>query len=180
MMVPISAESSSDEPLIGEAMNSKPLPAAPESNGGPPWWDAWRGVIFTHARVFAAVEAPLRERTGLSLVFLDVLGRLYDAPERRLRIQELQERSLFTKSGMTRLVDRMTEVGLVRREPVPGDRRGVYVVITDEGAELYARGMEGHHEDIEREFASKLTPEQQRAVADALRSFWHDEDEAAR
>lgn len=159
-------------------MTSDPETAAPRSNGDPSWWDAWRGVIFTHARVFSVVEAPLRERTGLSLVYLDVLGRLYDAPERRLRIQELQERSLFTKSGMTRLVDRMSEAGLVRREPVPGDRRGVYVVITDEGAELYARGMEGHQQDIEREFASKLTPEQQRAVADALRSFWHDEDEA--
>ena len=158
-------------------MSTESESGGPESNGDPPWWDAWRGVIFTHARVFSVVEAPLRERTGLSLVFLDVLGRLYDAPERRLRIQELQERSLFTKSGMTRLVDRMVEAGLVRREPVPGDRRGVYVVVSDEGAETYARGIEGHQEDIEREFASKLTPEQQRAVADALRSFWHDGDE---
>jgi DNA-binding MarR family transcriptional regulator len=149
-----------------------------EPNGDPAWWDAWRGVIFTHARVFDAVEAPLRERSGISLVFLDVLGRLCDAPERRLRIQELQERSLFTKSGMTRLVDRMAEAGLVRREPVPGDRRGVYVVVTDEGAATYERGIAGHQEDIEREFASRLTPEQQRAVADALRGFWQDEDEA--
>jgi DNA-binding MarR family transcriptional regulator len=146
----------------------------PVANGDPAWWDAWRGVIFAQARVLGSVEAPLREHTGLSLVFLDVLGRLYDADDRRLRIQELQERSLFTKSGMTRLVDRMEAVNLVRREPVPGDRRGVFVVITDEGAELYERGIAQHQQDIEREFASKLTAEQHRAVADALRSFWND------
>ena len=140
----------------------------------PLWWDAWRGLIFTHARVFGAVEAPLREHTGLSLVFLDVLGRLHDAPNRRLRIQELQERSLFTKSGMTRLVDRMEASGFVRREPVPGDRRGVFVVLTEEGERTYEVAIAQHQSDVEREFGSKLTELQQRAVADALRDFWQD------
>lgn len=146
------------------------------ANSDAAWWDAWRGVVFSYARVFNAVEAPLRERTGLTLTFLDVLGRLYDAPDRRLRIQDLQERSLFTRSGMTRLVDRIEAVNLVRREPVPGDRRGVYVTITDEGAQRYEAGMEQHQSDIEREFGSKLTEEQQLAVGAALRGFWHDED----
>ncbi len=140
----------------------------------PLWWDAWRGLIFTYAKVFSAVEAPLREHSGLSLVFLDVLGRVHDAPNQRLRIQELQERSLFTKSGMTRLVDRMEAAGFVRREPVPGDRRGVFVALTEEGERTYEVAIAQHQADVEREFGSKLTAEQQSAVADALRDFWQD------
>jgi len=138
----------------------------------PTWWDAWRGVLFANARVLHAVERNLQEHTGLSLAFLDVLGRLYDAPERRLRMQELQEQSLFTSSGMTRLVDRVEAAGLVGRERVPGDRRGVCVVLTAEGESAYERAIAQHRADIEREFGSRLTPGQQQAVAAALAQFW--------
>ena len=144
-------------------------------NGPPPdptWWDAWRGVLFANARVLHAVERNLQEHTGLSLAFMDVLGRLYDAPERRLRMQELQEQSLFTSSGMTRLVDRIEAAALVRRERVPGDRRGVSVVLTAGGESAYERALAQHRSDIEREFGSRLTPGQQQAVAKALAQFW--------
>jgi DNA-binding MarR family transcriptional regulator len=107
-------------------------------------------------------------------VFIDVLGRLYDAPEGKLRMQELQHRSLFTRSGMTRLVDRIEAAGLVRRESVPGDRRGVWVVITPEGRRLYEEALARHRLDLEQEFASRLTPAQQHAVAEALSQFWHE------
>ena len=140
----------------------------------PVWWDAWRGVIFANAKVLHAVERSLQERTGLTLTFLDVLGRLYDAPDRRLRMQELQERSLFTHTGMTRLVDRIEEAGFVRREPVPGDRRGVFVVLTPEGGEAHEAGIAQHRADVEREFGSRLADEEHRSVADALAQFWHE------
>ena len=139
------------------------------------WWDAWRGILFASNKVLKVVERDLKDHSGLSLVFLDVLSRLYDAPERSLRMQELQERSLFTYSGMTRLVDRIERAGLVRRERVPGDRRGVSVVLTPEGTVAYEQAIERHMRDVEREFAGKLTAEQHRAVADALAQFWHDE-----
>jgi DNA-binding MarR family transcriptional regulator len=120
------------------------------------------------------VERSLQEQTGLSLAFLDVMGRLYDVPERRLRMQELQERSLFTHSGMTRLVDRVEAAGFVRREPVPGDRRGVFVVLTPEGARTYEAGIALHRSDVEREYGSRLTTAEHQAVSDALSEFWHD------
>ena len=117
----------------------------PDHDNGAPadpvWWDAWRGVLFANARVLHAVERDLQEHAGLSLPFMDVLGRLYDAPGRRLRMQELQELSLFTRSGMTRLVDRIEAAALVRRERVPGDRRGVFVVLTSEGAAAYESAL---------------------------------------
>jgi DNA-binding MarR family transcriptional regulator len=146
----------------------------PEDDGTDVWWDAWRGIVFTNARVLRVVSRDLEEHVGISLVFLDVLSRLYDAPARTLRMQELQDRLLFTYSGLTRLVDRIEAAGLVRRERVPSDRRGVHVVLTPEGAATYERGIVRHRADIERVFAGRLTREQHQAVADALRSSWQD------
>ena len=139
-----------------------------------PWFDAWRGIIFTHAQVLDVVGRRLQAHSGISLAFLDVLGRLYDAPDGRLRMQELQKRSLFTRSGMTRLVDRVEEGGLVTRERVPGDRRGVSVAITSAGTELYEEAMRRHVEDLAAEFATMMTEKQHRAVGDALARSWRD------
>lgn len=148
--------------------------AAETTPSEPAWWDAWRGVIFANARVFQVIERDLQQHSGLSLAFFDVLSRLYDAPDRRLRMQQLQERSLFTRSGMTRLVDRVESAGFVLRERVPGDRRGVFVVLRPEGARAYEEAIVRHRADIEREFASRLSPAQHRAVADALAQFWRE------
>ncbi len=146
--------------------------AGTRTHADPLWWDAWRGVVFANARVLQAVEPDLQKRSGLSLAFLDVLSRLYDEPEHRLRMQELAERSLFTRSGMTRLIDRIEKAGYVRREQVPGDRRGVFVILTTEGQQAFEPAMAQHRSDVEREFGSRLSPEQHRAVADALAQFW--------
>lgn len=106
--------------------------------------------------------------------WFDVLSRLADAPPVGLRMQELEELALFTRGGLTRLVDRIEAAGLVRREPVPGDRRGVRVVLTDEGRQRYAAAIARHLEVIEREFGRRLTDAQHRMVADALWPWWHD------
>lgn len=143
------------------------------------WADAWRGVIFASARVLRTAELDLIEREGFPLTWLDVLAQLYDARDNGLRMQELEERSLWTRSGLTRLVDRIEAAGLVRREPVPGDRRGVRVVLTPEGRRRHDEAFVDHLRLIEREFGRRLTPDRQRAVADALAGFWHDEGEAS-
>ncbi|MGE0228654.1 MAG: MarR family winged helix-turn-helix transcriptional regulator [Dehalococcoidia bacterium] len=143
------------------------------------WFDSWRGIVFTHARVLDEIGRRLEAHSGISLAFLDVLGRLYDAPDRRLRMQELQRRSLFTRSGMTRVVDRIEEAGLVQRERVPGDRRGVWVVITPEGVRTYEAAMRRHTRDIEEVFGGTMTEAEHRAVGDALWWAWHDEEPVA-
>ena len=83
--------------------------------------------------------------------------------------------SLFTFNGMTRLVDRIENMSFVTREPVPGDRRGVAVGLTPAGAEKYEQAIARHRTDVEREFGSRLTPDQHRAIADALAPFWRDD-----
>lgn len=138
------------------------------------WFDAWRGVLYASARVLRVVDPALIADCGIPITWLDVLSQLNDAGG-SLRIQELQEHSLFTRSGMTRLVDRVEEIGLVRREAVPGDRRGVLVALTAEGRQRLAEAMAAHVPVLEREFARRLTPEQLRAVAEALATFWKDD-----
>ncbi len=138
------------------------------------WNDAWRGVLFASARVLRIAERELLAREGFPLTWLDVLAQLYDASGTGLRMQELEERSLFTRSGLTRLVDRIETAGLVRREAVPGDRRGVRVVLTPEGRRRHDEAFVDHLRLIEREFGSRLAPDQQRAVADALDGFWRE------
>ena len=96
--------------------------------------DAWKGILFAHARVVQALEADLLASADLPLTWLDVMNRLREHPDRRLRVHELAERSLFTRSGLTRLVDRIENAGYVEREHSRDDRRGVYVTLTDLGA----------------------------------------------
>ena len=144
-------------------------------NDAPPWWDSWRGVYFAALKVLKQTEPDLIAEMGFGYVWLDVLARLADSPHgRRYRMQELQDASMFTRSGMTRLVDRMEQAGLVQRENVPGDRRGVFVVLTDKGMDEYQQAMAHHMKSIEREFGRRLTPEQHETVAAALFQFWHD------
>ena len=144
------------------------------------WNDAWRGVLFASAKVLRIAERDLVEREGFPMTWLDVLAQLYDAPDNGLRMQELEERSLFTRSGLTRLVDRIEAAGLVRREPVPGDRRGVRVVLTPEGRRRHDQAFVEHLRVIEREFGGRLTPGEQQAVADALAGFWHGDQESSK
>ena len=120
-------------------------------------------------------EPELTASVGFPLTWLDVLAQLYDAPGNKLRMQEIEERSLFTRSGITRLVDRIEAAGLVCREPVAGDRRGVLVGLTAEGIRRHQEAFAAHLPVIEREFGRRLTLDQQRAVADALACFWADD-----
>ena len=154
------------------------MPTDDDSRPETLWYDAWRGVLFAASRTLQVAEPDLIARAGFPLTWLDVLAQLYDAGDDGLRMQELEQRSLFTRSGLTRLVDRIEAAGLVRREPVPGDRRGVQVVLTAEGRARHDAAFADHNKVIEREFGGRLSKAQLRAVADALAGFWHD-DEAA-
>lgn len=143
------------------------------------WYDAWRGVLFAASRTLQAAEPDLIATAGFPLPWLDVLAQLYDAADSGLRMQELEQHSLFTRSGLTRLVDRIEAAGLVRREAVAGDRRGVRVVLTAEGRRRHDAAFIDHNRVVERVFASRLSEPQLRAVADALATFWHDDEPPA-
>ena len=105
---------------------------------------AWRLFLRAHARVIRRLEAELMAQHRLPLGSYDVLVQLVEAPGRRLRMSELAERVLLSRSGLTRLVDRMEREGLVRREPCEDDARGLYTVLTDAGYDRL-RGASGTH-----------------------------------
>lgn len=94
---------------------------------------AWRTFLKAHAQVTRQLEAELVAAQDLSLASYDVLVQLSETPERRLRMTELAERVLLSRSGLTRLVDRLVRNGLVVRQACPSDARGMLAVLTDAG-----------------------------------------------
>jgi len=111
----------------------------------------WRRFLEAHALVVGALEAELDEARGLPLAWYDVLVSLHEAPGHRMRMQELAPRVLFSRSGLTRLVDRMVAAGYVDREPCEDDRRGTFAVLTPVGARclrdatgVHLRGVRDH------------------------------------
>ncbi len=101
----------------------------------------------THSTVVKYLERRMEEQHGLPLSWFDVLIQLTESPEGKLRMGELADSVLLTRSGITRLVDRMIGAGLVDREPCPGDRRGYYAVITQKGKDTIERVGPDHSKD---------------------------------
>lgn len=93
----------------------------------------WRDFLRVHATITRRLESELVAEQELPLASYDVLVQLSEAPQRRLRMTELADRVLLSRSGLTRLIDRLTREGLVRREPVVDDARGMWAVLTDDG-----------------------------------------------
>ena len=120
----------------------------------------WRAFLETHSTVVKYLERRMHEQHGLPLSWWDVLLQLADGPEGRLRMGELAESVLLTRSGVTRLLDRMIEAGLVLREPCPGDRRGYYAVITQEGRDTIGRVGPDHSKDAWKVFLGHITEEE--------------------
>jgi DNA-binding MarR family transcriptional regulator len=93
----------------------------------------WRTFLRGHAAVLGELERELLAEAGMPLTWYDVLLQLAESRHRRLRMAELADRVLLSRSGLTRLIDRLQSEGLVRREPSPDDARGTFTVLTAEG-----------------------------------------------
>ena len=119
----------------------------------------WRAFLETHSTVVKFLEHRMNEQHGLPLAWYDVLLQLADGPGEGLRMGELAESVLLTRSGITRLVDRMIEAELVRREPCPGDRRGYYAVITQKGLDTIEKIGPDHSKDAWEAFLGHITEE---------------------
>jgi DNA-binding MarR family transcriptional regulator len=115
--------------------------------------DAWRALLNAHARVTGEVEQALAKAGLPPLTWYDVLWPLYRAPKRRLRMGALAEEVTLSRTGLTRLVDRIERDGLLRREAAAEDRRGSYVVLTREGATLLRRMWPVYERALEESFA---------------------------
>jgi DNA-binding MarR family transcriptional regulator len=129
--------------------------------------DAWRAFLRAHAAVVGALETELEAERDLPLPWYDVLVSLSDAGG-RLRMQELAERVLFSRSGLTRLVDRMATAGLVTRERCEDDRRGTFAVLTPTGVARLREAAGVHLRGIHDHFTTHLTDADVAALTAAL------------
>ena len=123
-----------------------------------PWLSAWRDLVRSHAAVMGAIEKSLEERE-LPANWIEVLLRLSRAPEGGMRMQELAAQLIFSRSGATRLVDRMEDAGLIRRESCDTDRRGTFAVITDAGREAATRAYPDLVDAARHNFGDYVTVE---------------------
>jgi DNA-binding MarR family transcriptional regulator len=94
---------------------------------------AWRSLLRVHAALVKELDAELDARHGLPLTSYEVLRSLRKAPDGKLRMAELAEHALLSRSGMTRLIDRLEREGMVSRTTCDKDGRGCYAVLTPEG-----------------------------------------------
>src|SRR5947208_10931297 len=116
----------------------------------------WRSFLRAHAGVIRELERELAAEAGLPLAWYDVLLQLAEAPGRRLRMAELADRVLLSRSGLTRLVDRLQAEQLVRREPSPDDARGMYTVLLPAGIDRLRQAVPGHLAAIQQHFLSRF------------------------
>ncbi|MEV4318625.1 MarR family transcriptional regulator [Actinocrispum sp. NPDC049592] len=122
--------------------------------------DAWRSFLRSHAKVTRCLEAELLAEQRLSLGAYDVLAQLAEAADQRLRMAELAEAVLLSRSGVTRLVDRLERAGLVIRERVDGDGRGVVARLTPAGANRLGTAAKTHLAGVVQHFVTLLTEEE--------------------
>jgi DNA-binding MarR family transcriptional regulator len=127
---------------------------------------AWRGLLRVHSRMTKALDAQLIAAHGISLSSYEVLLFLADAPDGRLRMSELADGVLLSRSGLTRLVDRMEREGLLRRERCEDDARGFNAMITPEGRDLFGSARRTHLDGVRELFLSRLSADELRTLAE--------------
>lgn len=116
----------------------------------------WKLFLQTHAVIFDVLEEELRAESDLPLTWYDVLVQLSQSPGQQLRMQDLARSVLLSKSGLTRLFDRMVQAGLVERRPCPSDRRSTFACLTPAGARALETAAPVHGRGIEAHFARHL------------------------
>jgi DNA-binding MarR family transcriptional regulator len=130
-------------------------------------FEAWKAFIRAQAEVIHTLSRELEAEQGLPLTFYDVLIQLSIAGG-RLRMSDLADAVVLSRSGVTRLVDRMVRAGLVRREACPEDRRSLYAALTPEGTRALKRARPFHLRGVAEHFGRHLSDEEAKTIAAAL------------
>jgi DNA-binding MarR family transcriptional regulator len=129
---------------------------------------AFANLLLAHAAVVRKLERRLEDHRLVPIAQYDVLLELNAAEGRRLRMQELSDRVVLSRSRVSRVVDEMIRAGLVRKEPDPDDRRASFAVITEHGRAELRRAAPVYLAGIEQEFLAHLSVAERRSVERAL------------
>jgi DNA-binding MarR family transcriptional regulator len=151
------------EPLQSELSQREQFVSSPS----PERLRCWRLFFESGLALQSVLDTELDHEAGVSLRWYDVLVHLEESPQ-GIPMSELAGRILHSKSGFTRVVDRMEEAGLVRRVRPEQDRRSILIVLTERGIETMQRARRYHRDGIERHFSQHLTDNEVKVLTRAL------------
>jgi DNA-binding MarR family transcriptional regulator len=139
----------------------------------PRWLDAaqqrdWRAYVDGSVRLTETMDRDLKTKHGLSVSEYEILVRLSEAPERRLRMAELAENASQSRSRLSHTCSRLEAKGLVKRDSCPNDKRGVFAHLTDEGYAALERAARDHVETVRTFFIDVIQPEDLEAIGRAF------------
>jgi len=135
---------------------------------------AYYGLLQVNARLMEAVGREFERDAGFPLAWYEVLAHLHF--DGRLRMNELADHLLLSRGGVTRLIARMEERGLVRRETPRDDRRATFAVLTPEGAAAFERATPLHKASVHRHFHEHLDDDDVRALLRVFAKVLRPED----
>ena len=121
---------------------------------------AWRGLLRAHAMLAKRLDGELDAEHGLALTSYEVLLYLRDAQEGKMRMCDIAESVLLSRSGLTRLVDRLERDGLVERVSCADDARGAYARITDDGRRKLETASGTHLDGVRRHFVANFSADE--------------------
>ncbi|MFC5186635.1 MarR family winged helix-turn-helix transcriptional regulator [Actinomadura harenae] len=128
----------------------------------------WRAFVDGSVRLTEIMDRDLKAKHGLSVSEYEILVRLSEAPEHRLRMAELAEHASQSRSRLSHTCSRLESKGLVRRDNCPNDKRGVYAFLTDEGFEALDRAARDHVETVRDYFVDVIDPADLEAIGRAF------------
>ena len=128
----------------------------------------WAAFLRAHARVVRELEQELEAEHRLALTDYDVLVQLAATEDRRLRMSELADRLILSRSGVTRLVDRLVAEGMVERVSCETDRRGQWAALTDAGLGRLRTATPTHLRGVAEHFLDRLSPDELASMRDML------------
>lgn len=137
----------------------------------PRWLDAeemraWRGYLGLVRLLDYRLNRDLQEASGLTAADYEILVRLSEAPERRLRMSELAETAMISKSRLSHQMTRLENRGLASRVECETDRRGAFAVLSEKGFETLVAAAPGHVASVRRHLFDELTPQQVTVLGD--------------
>ena len=131
-----------------------------------------------HATLVRQLDCELEEAHGLPLVSYDVLARLEKAPDRRMRMRELADAVRLSRSGLTRLVDRMVRDGLIKRSTCSADARGAFAVLTPKGERAVQTARPLHLDGVRRRFLDHFDEDELAVLTNAWERLTASQDDA--
>jgi DNA-binding MarR family transcriptional regulator len=125
-------------------------------------------LLDTNARLTKELGAALESSCQLPLAWFEVMLQLRQSPDGRLKMSQMADAIVHSTGGTTRLVDRLEEAGLVRREHCPSDRRSIFVAITDEGNSKLDEALGVHLEYLDENLGARLDTSEREVLARLL------------